>query len=59
MGQALTVPRFPMNVYYNAGRTADEVVEYNWLYTSTAQGGSGLCTANPATSTCLPAAPTC
>ncbi|MEY9965727.1 hypothetical protein ABIA33_003777 [Streptacidiphilus sp. MAP12-16] len=55
VGQALTVPRFPMNVYYNAGHTADEVDEYNWLYTSTAQGGSGLCTANPATSTCLPA----
>ncbi|MEZ0094348.1 hypothetical protein [Streptacidiphilus sp. EB129] len=55
VGQALTVPRFPMNVFYNAGHTADEVDEYNWLYTSTAQGGSGLCTANPATSTCLPA----
>jgi hypothetical protein len=55
VGQALTVPRYPMNVYYNAGRVADEVDEYNWLYTSAAQGGSGLCTANPATSTCLPA----
>jgi hypothetical protein len=55
VGQALTVPRFPMNIYYNAGHVADEVDEYNWLYTSTAQGGSGLCTANPATSTCLPA----
>ena len=55
VGQALTVPRYPMNVYYNAGHVADEVDEYNWLYTSTAQGGSGLCTANPATSTCLPA----
>ncbi|TDU06337.1 hypothetical protein EDD99_4889 [Streptomyces sp. 846.5] len=55
VGTALTVPRYPMNVYYNAGHTNDEVDEYNWLYTSTAQGGSGLCTANPATSTCLPA----
>lgn len=55
VGSALTVPRYPMNVYYNAGHTNDEVDEYNWLYTSTAQGGSGLCTANSATSTCLPA----
>lgn len=55
VGGALTVPRFPMSVYYNAGKVADEVDEYNWLYTSTAQGGSGICTADPATTTCLPA----
>ncbi|SEL62446.1 hypothetical protein [Streptacidiphilus jiangxiensis] len=54
-GSTLTVPRFPMNVYYNAGKVADEVDEYNWLYTAGAQGGSGICTANPATTTCLPA----
>ncbi|MEY9849947.1 hypothetical protein [Streptacidiphilus sp. MAP5-3] len=56
VGSALTVPRYPMSVYYNAGTAADEVDEYNWLYTATAQGGSGICTANPATTTCLPAA---
>ncbi|WP_042373526.1 hypothetical protein [Streptacidiphilus neutrinimicus] len=55
VGNALTVPRFPMNVYYNAGKVADEVDEYNWLYTATSQGGSGTCTANPATTTCLSA----
>jgi hypothetical protein len=55
VGSALTVPRYPMSVYYNAGKVADEVDEYNWLYTATAQGGSGICTANPATTTCLPA----
>ncbi|OIJ62569.1 hypothetical protein [Streptomyces mangrovisoli] len=54
-GSALTVPRYPMNVYYNAGRQADEVDEYNWIYTSRAQGGSGLCEDNPATTTCLSA----
>ncbi|WP_063774215.1 hypothetical protein [Streptacidiphilus rugosus] len=55
VGGALTVPRFPMNVYYNAGHVADEVDEYNWLYTASTQGGSGICTANPATTTCMPA----
>ena len=27
--------------------------EYNWIYTSVADGGSGICTANPETSTCI------
>ena len=48
-----TVPRHPMNIFYNAGTYRDEVDEYNWIYTSTADGGSGICTANPATSTCI------
>lgn len=48
----LTVPRHPMNVYYNAATVADEVDEYNWVYTSTADGGSGICENNP-TSTCI------
>ncbi|MEU0965319.1 hypothetical protein ABZ357_07710 [Streptomyces sp. NPDC005917] len=55
VGAALTVPRYPMNVYYNAGKASEEVDEYNWLYTSRAQGGSGICEDNPATTTCLPA----
>jgi hypothetical protein len=50
----LTVPRYPMNVYYNAGTKAEMADEYNWIYTSKADGGSGACTDNP-TSTCLPA----
>ena len=51
-GSALTVPRYPMNVYYNVG-TAEEITdEYNWIYTSKADGGSGVCENNP-TSTCL------
>ncbi|MFD5950373.1 hypothetical protein ACFWAZ_27475 [Streptomyces collinus] len=55
VGGATTVPRYPMNVFYNAGRAAEQVDEYNWIYTSRAQGGSGICDDNPATTTCLPA----
>ncbi|MFE0647623.1 hypothetical protein ACFVZH_03400 [Streptomyces sp. NPDC059534] len=51
---ARTVPRHPMNVYYNVGTAAEMADEYNWIYTSRADGGSGLCESNPA-STCLPA----
>ncbi|MGW0949192.1 hypothetical protein ACWD4O_42540 [Streptomyces sp. NPDC002623] len=55
LGPATTVPRYPMNVFYNAGRAAEQVDEYNWIYTKRSQGGSGICEDNPATSTCLPA----
>ncbi|MEU8432923.1 hypothetical protein AB0F18_08390 [Streptomyces sp. NPDC029216] len=55
VGAALTVPRYPMNVYYNTGTNAEMADEYNWIYTSRADGGSGICEDNPATSTCLPA----
>lgn len=55
VGPATTVPRYPMNVFYNAGTAAEEVDEYNWIYTGRAQGGSGICEDHPDTSTCLPA----
>ncbi|WP_210587838.1 hypothetical protein [Streptomyces sp. GESEQ-35] len=55
VGPATTVSRYPMNIFYNAGRAAEQVDEYNWIYTSRAQGGSGICEDNPATSTCLTA----
>ncbi|USQ84502.1 hypothetical protein NFX46_12295 [Streptomyces phaeoluteigriseus] len=55
VGPATTVPRHPMNVFYNAGRAAEQTDEYNWIYTSRAQGGSGICEDNPATTTCLAA----
>ncbi|MFD0268356.1 hypothetical protein ACFVGY_17540 [Streptomyces sp. NPDC127106] len=55
VGSAQTVPRHPMNVYYNTGTNAEMADEYNWIYTSRAHGGSGICEDNPATSTCLPA----
>lgn len=54
VGSALTVPRHPMNVYYNVGTAAEMADEYNWLYTAKADGGSGVCETNPA-STCLAA----
>ncbi|MEU9852852.1 hypothetical protein [Streptomyces sp. NPDC047974] len=54
VGAAKTVPRHPMNVYYNVGTAAEMADEYNWVYTSRADGGSGVCESNPA-STCLPA----
>ncbi|MFF5387340.1 hypothetical protein ACFY5H_03080 [Streptomyces sp. NPDC013012] len=53
-GAARTVPRHPVNVYYNVGTAAEMADEYNWVYTSRADGGSGICESNPA-STCLPA----
>ncbi|MET9828681.1 hypothetical protein ABZ078_05110 [Streptomyces sp. NPDC006385] len=52
VGAALTVPRHPMNVYYNVGTEEEMADEYNWIYTSRADGGSGVCETNPA-STCL------
>jgi hypothetical protein len=52
-GATTTVPRHPMNVFYNAAKYQEEVAEYNWIYASAADGGSGICTANPATSTCI------
>ncbi|MCS0605179.1 hypothetical protein NX794_28795 [Streptomyces sp. LP11] len=52
-GSVLTVPRYPMNVYYNVGTKAEMADEYNWIYTAKADGGSGVCEDNP-TSTCLP-----
>ncbi|MBN0047329.1 hypothetical protein JS756_25120 [Streptomyces actuosus] len=48
----LTVPRYPMNVYYNVGTKEEMADEYNWIYTAQADGGSGVCTDNPA-STCM------
>jgi hypothetical protein len=57
-GPARTVPRHPTNIYYNVATTAEEVDEYNWIYTSRANGGSGICEDNPATSTCINPLPT-
>lgn len=52
IGAALGVPRHPINIFYNASTKAEEIDEYNWVYTSRANGGSGLCEDNPA-STCI------
>ncbi|MFI9323630.1 hypothetical protein ACIGXI_28150 [Kitasatospora aureofaciens] len=53
IASALGVPRHPINVFYNVSTQSDEVSEYNWLYTSKANGGSGNCEANPTTTTCI------
>ncbi|MFI0737598.1 hypothetical protein ACH4PU_05680 [Streptomyces sp. NPDC021100] len=53
-GPALTVSRYPMNVYYNVGKAAEQTDEYNWLYTKKADGGSGICE-NSTVTTCLKA----
>ena len=33
------VPRYPSNVYYNVANRADQLDEYNWIYTSPPTGG--------------------
>lgn len=52
IGSALTVPRHPMNIFYNVATRAEEVDEYNWIYTAAADGGSGICEIDP-NSTCI------
>jgi hypothetical protein len=51
VGTATTIPRHPTALYYNTSTQAEAVDEYNWLYTSLAAGGSGLCGA--ATPPCI------
>jgi hypothetical protein len=52
IGSARTSPRYPMNIYYNTGTKREAADEFNWIYTSRANGGSGLCEINPL-STCI------
>jgi hypothetical protein len=53
LGGALTLPRYPMNVFYNVSTWGDQLDEYNWLYLAKgAPGGDGNCT-NTATTTCF------
>ncbi|MGF1428081.1 hypothetical protein [Kitasatospora sp. LaBMicrA B282] len=54
VGPATTVPGHGGDVFHNAATAAEEADEYNWLYTSTAQGGSGACSSST-TSACLAA----
>ena len=56
VGSATTIPRHPVAVYYNVSTTAEEASEYNWIYLSRANGGSGYCDDNPATATCVSSA---
>ena len=38
-GPAQAIPRYPTNIYYNASTEAQEVDEFNTLYTPVAEGG--------------------
>ncbi|MCP3801450.1 hypothetical protein NLX83_19515 [Allokutzneria sp. A3M-2-11 16] len=51
VGQARGVPRYPMHLFFNTGTKTEAADEYNWIYTSRADGGSGAC---EAASTCVP-----
>ena len=54
IGSALTLPRYPMNVFYNVSTWADQLDEYDWLYLdrNAAPAGRGNCT-NTAVTTCF------
>ncbi len=43
VGPATTVPRYPIDLDYNTPTQAQVVSQYNWLLTTRANGGSGLC----------------
>ncbi|TMQ89717.1 hypothetical protein ETD83_38710 [Actinomadura soli] len=47
IGSVRTVPRHPLNIYYNVGTAAEEVDQYNWIHTRRSDGGSGLCEDDP------------
>jgi hypothetical protein len=49
IGPALTVPRYPSNIYYNVGTLAEQLDEYNHIYLPPSLGG--VCVAS-ATNTC-------
>jgi heparan sulfate-N-deacetylase len=48
LGLALSVPRHPTNVYYNVGRIAEQLDEYNYVYVPPPLGSCQ----NSATNTC-------
>ena len=56
IGSALTAPRYPSNIYYNASNWPDELNEYNTLYVaqgdSIGNGETGRCADTTAT-TCV------
>ncbi|MDO5745604.1 MAG: hypothetical protein Q4P23_14205 [Micrococcaceae bacterium] len=52
-GSTMTVPRYPMNLYYNVSTKEELASEFNWIYTTRADGGSGLCEDYPETSSCI------
>lgn len=53
VGKAATLPRYPLSVYYNTGTKQEMADEYNWIYSSRADGGSGICEDHSDTVTCI------
>ena len=53
VGSALTVPRYPMNVYFNVGQARRAGRRVQLDLHARADGGSGICEDNPATVTCI------
>lgn len=53
IGPATTVPRYPISIFYNAATKVQNTDEYNWIYNSRANGGSGLCEDRPDIMTCI------
>jgi hypothetical protein len=49
IGPAITVPRFPSNVYYNVGTSQEQLDEYNYIYLPPSLGGKCV---NTPTNTC-------
>jgi hypothetical protein len=50
LGSALSLPRYPTNVYYNTATRAEQLDEYNYLYLPPSLGGSCV---NTSTTTCF------
>ena len=50
LGPALSLPRYPTNVYYNVATRAEQLDEYNYLYLPPELGGSCV---NTSTTTCF------
>lgn len=47
IGSATTVPRHPIDLDYNTATAEQAADQYNWLFTSREDGGSGQCEQDP------------
>ena len=53
VGDAVTVPRSPIDLDFDTATTAETIDQYNWVHTSRADGGNGECESDGG---CLPPA---
>jgi hypothetical protein len=53
VGDAVTVPRHPIDLDFDTATVAETIDQYNWVHTSRADGGNGECEADGG---CLPPA---